>query len=119
MYNNSLLSLLQLADPMIPIGGYSHSSGLETYIQQGIVKDLASARNFVTQMLTLNIHYTDAAFVSLAYNAAQQNDWESLLNLDAECTAIKLPREIRWASHKLGMRLIKTFQPICSCSMTD
>ncbi|MDB5248465.1 MAG: Urease accessory protein ureF [Segetibacter sp.] len=113
MFNTNLLSLLQLCDPTLPIGGYAHSNGLETYVQQGIVKDAATAKEFVTEMLSQNLQYTDAAFVSLAYNAAADNDLKRLLELDDECTAVKLPREIRQASQKLGMRLIKIFQPIC------
>ena len=31
--------LLQVNDALFPIGGYSHSYGLETYIQKGIVHD--------------------------------------------------------------------------------
>jgi len=36
------------------------------------------------------------------------------LELDDECTALKLPAEIRLASHKLGMLLLKIFQPTCN-----
>jgi len=112
MVNSNLLSLLQISDPTLPIGSYAHSNGLETYVQQGIVKDAVTAREFVTEMLSQNLQYTDAAFVSLAYDAAEQIDLKRILELDNECTAVKLPREIRQASQKLGMRLIKIFQPI-------
>src|SRR5437868_2478890 len=101
MFNTRLLSLLQLSDPTLPIGSYAHSNGLETYVQQGIVKDVATARAFVTGMLSQNLQYTDAAFVSLAYDATEQNSLERILELDDECTAVKLPREIRQASQKL------------------
>ena len=113
MFNSSLLSLLQISDPTLPIGSYAHSNGLETYVQQEIVKDAKTARQFVIEMLSQNIRYTDAAFVSLAYDATNNNDLEQILQLDDNCTAVKLPREIRQASQKLGMRLIKIFQPIC------
>lgn len=112
--NNSLLSLLHLSDPALPIGGYSHSAGLETYVQLGIVKDAATAKGFVTEMLSKNIHYSDAAFVSLAYGATGINDLSTILSLDEECTAVKLPREVREASRKIGWRLIKNFQPLCN-----
>ena len=103
--NYNLVRLLQLSDPALPVGGFSHSAGLETYVQKGIVKDLHSAREFIIQQLTRNIFYTDAAFMSLAFDAA--TDLSLLLELDEECTAVKLPSEIRMASHKMGGRLMK------------
>ena len=65
-------------------------------------------------MLCQNIHYTDAAIVSLLYEAIAENDTEALKNLDDLCTAVKLPKEMRQASQKLGQRLIKIFQPLCN-----
>ena len=107
--NTALLSLLQLSDPALPIGGYAHSWGLETYVQQGVVQDPASAGDFVREMLRTNLHYTDAALVSLSYQAARAQDEARLLELDALCEAVKLAREIREASRKLGARLLKIF----------
>ncbi|MEO7311849.1 MAG: urease accessory protein UreF [Chitinophagaceae bacterium] len=115
--NTVLLNLLQLSDPTLPIGGYAHSSGLETYVQQGAVHDLSTTRAFVSAMLTQNLQYTDAAFVSLTYDAALAQDFDSVLQLDAHCNAVKLPFEIRQASQKLGTRLIKIFQPVCNDSL--
>ncbi|MCS3795712.1 urease accessory protein UreF [Niastella sp. OAS944] len=112
--NSALLRLLQLCDPALPVGGFSHSAGLETYVQLGIVKDAATAKAFVTGMLSQNIHYTDAAIVSLVYDAIIANDINELKQLDDLCTAVKLPKEMRMASQKLGARLIKIFQPLCN-----
>ncbi len=70
-------------------------------------------------MLTRNLQYTDAAFVSLAFDAAQQKDIEKILLLDEECSAVKLPREMRQASEKLGIRLIKIFQLVCKNELVD
>lgn len=109
--NKALLSLLHLTDPNLPIGGFSHSAGLETYVQQGLVKDKSSALQFVVEMLSQNLRYTDAAFVSLVYEATKKNDLEEILLLDEQCTALKLPKEMRVASNKLGLRLMKIFQP--------
>jgi len=111
---SDLLRLLHLSDPALPIGGFSHSAGLETYVQLGIVKDATSAKEFVTGMLSQNIHYTDAALVSLVYDAIKNNDAYQIKYLDELCTAVKLPKEMRQASQKLGTRLIKVFQPLCN-----
>lgn len=110
MHNPFLASLLHLADPTLPIGGYVHSNGLETYVQNGQVHSAATAREFVVNMLRNNLKYNDAAFVHLAYQATEANDLDALVRLDQECSALKSPREIREASQKLGLRLMKIFK---------
>jgi urease accessory protein len=107
---NFLSGLLHLADPTLPIGGYTHSNGLETYVQERIVHNVETAKEFVQNMLQYNLKFNDGAFAKLAYKAAEKEDLQALLDLDNECNAIKCPKEIRQASQKLGLRLIKIFK---------
>lgn len=109
----ALFNLLHLSDPNLPVGGYAHSAGLETLVQQGIVHDISSAENFVREMLGNSIRYTDAAFASLAFDAFINNDQNKIIGLDEECQAVKVPREMRQASVKMGNRLLKIFAPVC------
>lgn len=116
---NNLLHLLHLSDPTLPVGGFSHSAGLETYVQYGIVKDKKTAREFITEQLSQNIFYTDAALASMAFNAAQNENIENLIRIDAQCAAIKLAKESRLASQKLGMRLLKIFSSLSPSNIAE
>jgi urease accessory protein len=109
MEQHYLGSLLHLADSTLPIGSYTHSAGLETFVQQGLVNSRATAETFVRNMLQNNLQYNDAAFMSLAYTAAATQNIVALLELHELCTAVKAPREFREASHKLGARLTRIF----------
>ena len=109
-----LSHLLHLSDPTLPVGAYTHSNGLETYVQQGLIKDGETAALYIRNMLEHNLPYNDALFVVLAYTAA--NDTAQLVQLDQECTALKAPMELRQASQKLGVRLIKLMAPLITHS---
>jgi len=100
--------LLQINDALFPIGGYSHSYGLETYIQKGFVKNKATAARYIEASLRYNICYTDLLAVSLSYQYAENEDLMKLTELSEMITVIKFPMEIRSASNKLGSRFLKT-----------
>jgi urease accessory protein len=109
---DTLLAMLHLSDPTLPIGGFSHSNGLETYVQLGIVHNAATANTFIVQMLEQNLQYTDVALLALAYREFESNQLAELIALDNRCSAVKLTKEVRQASNKLGMRLLKIFKPL-------
>jgi len=51
----ALSRLLQLASPMLPVGAYSYSQGLEWAIEEGTVFDLASAEIWITDVLEYSL----------------------------------------------------------------
>jgi urease accessory protein len=56
----SLVRLLQLASPTLPVGAYSYSQGLEAAIEAGIVKDAPSAGRWITDVLELSFARMEA-----------------------------------------------------------
>jgi len=117
---NPLLTLMQINDSVFPIGGFTHSYGLETYIYKGIVKDTPTVRQYAKSMLEYSFHYNDAAFFHLAWQMCESKATKKkIADLDAMITAYKAPYEIRDASKKLGIRFLKLtekLQPVPRCT---
>lgn len=101
--------LLHLVDPTLPIGGFNHSNGLETFVQQKRVNDKSSLCAYVETQLLQNWVFNDGAYLSLAFDATLQKDFTQLIRLDQELCASKVARESREGSFKLGTRLLKIF----------
>lgn len=107
---NKQFFLLQVNDALFPIGGYSHSYGLETYIQKGIVHDTDSARDYLFHKLKDNLLYNDLFAVRLSYEYVAKGQIDQLIELNQLTEAGKVPSELRDASLKMGSRFLKTIQ---------
>ncbi len=104
---SSALLLLQINDALFPIGSYTQSYGLETYVQRGIVHDPASTLSYLQSNIANSFCYNDLLLAKLAFNAAEERNWEQIVRLDEDSSAFKAAKEIRLASNKLGTRFIK------------
>lgn len=102
--------LLQVNDSLFPIGGYSHSQGLETYIQKGLVYDLKTAEKYIVNKINMSFKYTDLLSVRLSYEKAVAGDVAGLVELEDMLTASRLPQEQREAVRKMGSRFAKTVE---------
>ncbi|SKA48142.1 urease accessory protein [Chitinophaga eiseniae] len=103
-----LLTLLQVNDSMFPIGSFTHSYGLESYVDARIVHDNSSAAEYARTMLEHSIYYNDAAFLYKTLTLPPgKKGWDKLVELDTLVTALKASYEIRDASKKLAIRFLK------------
>ncbi|MDR1184996.1 MAG: urease accessory protein UreF [Coriobacteriales bacterium] len=112
MHKNISYLLLQVNDATFPIGGYSHSYGLETYIHNKSVYDAASAWNYVRANLSNSFTYCELLPIRLAYEATKARDLTRLMGLERLSVASRTARESRQASLKLGSRFVKTAAPL-------
>ena len=110
--SEKLFYLLQVNDALFPIGGYSHSQGLETYIQKGIVCDERTAEEYIESKLKWSMTYTDLLAVRLAHEYAAADDLKGILRLESILEASRLPAEQRDASKKMGSRFVKTVEKL-------
>ena len=98
----ALLVLLQLGDGLFPAGGFAHSLGLETYAQEGRVRDREGLEAFVTAHLEGAAGPGDAVAVALATRFAADGDLAAWSALDARLDAMKTVPEFRAASRQMG-----------------
>lgn len=72
--SSSLLHLLWLASPALPVGAFSYSEGLETAIDDGVVHDETSAGEWLANQLALVMARSELPVMAAAFAAAQGND---------------------------------------------
>lgn len=108
--NPKLYALMQVNDSTFPMGGYTQSYGLETYILHNTIQTAQDLADYLTQNLAYAFTYTELLAASLAYDYALAGDMTAILDLDETMSISKVPCEIREASHKLGGRFVKTVQ---------
>ena len=101
------LALLQFADGLFPAGGFAHSFGLETYVQDGAVSDRAGLEAFVTAHLEGSAGPADAVAVALAVRLAAGDDVAGWVALDARMDAMKAVPELRAASRQMGRQTLR------------
>lgn len=101
-----LLRLFLLTDSALPVGSFSHSYGLETYIAGGM-RTAAQVEQLLETLLTEGLGRADAPLLVLAHRAAAAGDLTALLELDELAGALRVPREWREAGAQVGKRLLR------------
>lgn len=96
--------VLQFGDSMFPVGGFAFSCGLESAIQAGVVADAATLRAF-TRTAVEQAARGDGIGLIAAHRAAVDDDVETLIHVDEQVYARKLPEEARTMSIRLGKKL--------------
>ncbi len=110
--SQNLYILMQINDSVFPIGGYTQSYGLETYILNDSVKSKEDVFTYISTNLKTAFLYSELLVMSLAYDYASSGQFNKIIELDHIMKVSKTPREIRVASHKLGARFVKTVSVI-------
>lgn len=97
---NDLLLIAQALDPLFPIGSFTLSNGMETYVQREIVRDEPSLRS----LLTAYLYTLPTGDMGFAARAAIGDD---VRELDELYSASRSPYELRSGSEKLCRRFLK------------
>jgi urease accessory protein len=100
------LRLLQLGDSALPIGGYSHSWGLEAAIAEGLVTDAAVLEDWTRRWLTFAVGPLEGVIVASSFRAALANEWCDVTAANDLLSASLTPPTLRHASRDMGEQLL-------------
>src|SRR3989442_14666762 len=104
---DALLALLQFADGLFPAGGFAHSFGLETYVQDGAVSDREGLQACVVAHLDGSAGPADAVATATSVRLAAASDLAGWVALDARLEAMKAVPETRAASRQMGRQTLR------------
>ena len=110
----TLLQLIWLASPALPIGGFSYSEGLEAAVDRSLVTDEDTAAAWLVDQLHLSLSRCDLAVIGQAIAAWRGADLARIAALNAWVLQTRETSELRLQTEQMGRSLIewlKSVQP--------
>jgi urease accessory protein len=105
----TLLALLQLASPTLPVGGFAYSQGLETAIGDGTVHDAATAQRRIGDLLSLVLARFEAPLWLRVHDAVCAADETLVARWNEELLATRETAELRAETLQMGASLLRVF----------
>lgn len=101
---SAFLNMMQSVDAFFPVGAFTLSNGLETYVQQEVFESVRDLERYLEDYLYF-FPENDLGIMALAWKCGMDPD--KIMELDQWTGAMKPAKEIREGSHKTGIRFLK------------
>jgi len=98
------IRLLQFGDSLLPIGSFSFSNALESAVQEGVVRDAATLKEFALTTVR-RAATSDGIAVLEAHRAAREQDIDRIVRADQAVFERKLGEETRTMTVRMGRKL--------------
>lgn len=108
----ALTRLLQLASPALPVGAFSYSQGLEWAIEAGIVRDEATALDWIGDLLEHTLGGFEAPLLSRLIAAWQAHDADAVRRLNELYLASRESAELRAETLQMGYSLTRLLREL-------
>jgi urease accessory protein len=107
MLDSSLIQLMWLASPALPIGGFSYSECLESAVDKGYVATEIEASRWLTDQLHLSLARSDLPAVAQAVSAWRSGDVARIRALNAWVLQTRESSELRAQTEQMGRSLLE------------
>lgn len=108
----SLMYLLQLASPALPVGAYSYSEGLEYLTSTGTISNAQDLQQWIVTELSSGAIRMEAGILIRAYQATSAGDIAQLWHWNAWLSATRETEELRCQSWQMGQSLLRLCQSL-------
>ena len=98
----ALPQLLRLASPMLPVGAYAYSQGMEWAVEEGTIRDEDSALVWIADLLRFSVGSLEAPVWQRLYRAWQERDVEAARHWNERFIAIRETAEFRAETLQMG-----------------
>ena len=119
MLDASLMQLMWLASPALPIGGFSYSECLESAVDSARVAAESGASAWLTDQLHLSLARSDLAVVAQAVTAWQGADHGQIATLNSWVLHTRESSELRAQTEQMGRSLLEWLRNHTTASATQ
>jgi urease accessory protein len=99
---DTLLRLMQLSSPALPVGGFSYSEALESAVEHGFVCDEAHAADWLVDQLWLSLARADMAVMAQAFAAWRAHDLARIQALNDWVSQTRESAELLQQARQMG-----------------
>ena len=104
---NSLFDLLHISSPALPVGAFAYSQGLEYTLDAQWCKDAQQIEQWIELVLLHGLGQLDLPMYVRMYKGWQDNNYESLRDLNAELLAFRESKELYLEDIQVGSAYVQ------------
>ena len=102
MQTSSLLNLLHISSPALPIGAFAYSQGLEYTLEAGWCKSADDVEQWIKSVMTQGLGGVDLPILKRLHQAWAQNDEQALQYWNAMLLAFRETKELYLEDIQVG-----------------